>query len=133
MPSLVVDASAIVDLLVGSSAAPRIFDRIIASQDGLHAPHAIDLEVAQAVRRLWRRGLTTDSDAEQMAETYRRLPIERHPHLPLLKRVWELRHNISAYDAAYVALAESLGAPLVTRDRRLAQSGVHRAMVEYIA
>jgi predicted nucleic acid-binding protein len=133
MPSVVVDASAIVDLLTGSSAAPAIFARLIESQADLHAPHSIDLEVANAVRRMWRRGLITQEAAEELADAYLDIPIARHPHRPLLQRVWELRHNNSAYDAAYVALAETLRAPLLTRDRRLSQSAGHTALIHYIA
>jgi predicted nucleic acid-binding protein len=133
MPSVVIDASALVDILIKAPVARRLFDRLFRSGDRLHAPHAIDLEVAHAIRRLWRRGLVVDQDVADMASAYLRFDIERHVHRPLLHRVWDLRYNITAYDAAYVALAESLDAPLVTRDARLARSSGHAARIEYIA
>ena len=132
MPSLVVDASAIVDLLIGSPVSGVLFDRFIRSGDVLHAPHSIDVEVAHAVRRLWLRGLISDSAMDDLIVIYPRLNIFRHPLGALLRRIWDLRHNVASYDAAYVALAELLDAPLITRDARLARSSGHAARIEYI-
>jgi predicted nucleic acid-binding protein len=98
----------------------------------LHAPHSIDLEVANAIRRLWRRGLLVDQDVEDLGGIYPRLKIERHPVGPFLHRIWRLRYNISPYDASYVALAEWLDLPLITRDRALSRAPGHAARIEYI-
>lgn len=133
MPSLVVDASVIVDLLVDASARDRIVARIVGSGDLLHAPHSIDLEVAQALRKLWRRGAVSEESVAEMFAIFHEIRIRRHPHEPLIDRIWQLRHNITAYDAAYVALAEKLAAPLVTRDARLARATGHAARIEHIA
>jgi predicted nucleic acid-binding protein len=98
----------------------------------LYAPHLIDVEVAQVVRRYAAAG---ELDAERGREALTDLadfPLLRYPHDLLLPRIWELRHNMTAYDAAYVALAEALGAPLLTLDRRLAAASGHHAHVELV-
>ena len=98
----------------------------------MHAPHLIDVEVAQVVRRYAAAG---ELDAERGREALADLadfPLLRYPHDLLLQRIWELRNNLTAYDAAYVALAEVLGAPLLTRDRRLAAAPGHHAKVELV-
>ncbi|HEX2212903.1 MAG TPA: type II toxin-antitoxin system VapC family toxin [Mycobacterium sp.] len=133
MPSAVVDASALVDLFIGSPAADAIFARLFRTESVLHAPHSIDVEVAHAVRKLWRRGLLVDQDVDRIADTYSQIAIVRHGAAPFLHRIWRLRYNHSPYDAAYVALAEWLDLPLVTRDRRLARSSGHGATIEYVA
>ncbi len=132
MPSAVVDASTLVDLFIGSPAAGAIFQRLFRERTTLHAPHAIDVEVANAIRKLWRRGLIVDQDVEEIADIYPRIRIERHANGPILHRIWRLRYNITPYDAAYIALAEWLDLPLITRDRRLANSSGHSARIEYI-
>lgn len=85
------------------------------------------------MRRQVKRGGISPQDGERWIGVLARLPVLRHPHLPYLARVWELRANISAYDASYVALAESLDAPLLTRDARLARSSGHTARIAFIA
>lgn len=95
----------------------------------LHAPHLLDVEIAQVLRRFERLGIIDAKRAEQALEDLRSLRLVRHPHAPLLDRVWALRHNLSAYDALYVALAEGLAAPLVTLDRRIADAPGHGADV----
>lgn len=132
MPSLVVDASVLVDLFIGSPAAGAIFERPFRSEAELHAPHSIDVEVANGIRKLWRRGLLVDRDVDIIADTYPRIAIVRHSAAPILHRIWRLRYNHTPYDAAYVALAEWLDLPFVTRDRRLSQSSGHAARIEYI-
>ena len=133
MPSVVVDASALVDLLLRNPAAsPALFDRLFRSGVELHAPHSVDLEVANGIRRMWRRGRITDQDVDEIFETYRLIPIERHAHGPFLHRIWRLRYNHTSYDAAYVALAEWLDVPLITRDAALAHSSGHTARIEYV-
>src|SRR5688500_15128 len=93
MPSLVVDASALVDLFIGSPAAGALFDRLFRYRTELHAPHSIDLEVAHAIRKLWRRGLLVEWQVEEIAAFYPRLRIERHDNRPIIHRIWRLRYN----------------------------------------
>jgi len=120
---LVVDASAVVNALTnpGDRGAEA---RLMLAEPDLLAPHLIDLEVAQGLRRV---GLLRSADMTGALHRYRSLSIRRFEHLPLLSRIWELRNNLTAYDAAYVALAEATGAPLVTADRKLASTPGHRA------
>ena len=104
---------------------------IFAANETLHAPHLIDLEVAQVLRRYVR---SASISAERGAEALTDLadfPLTRYPHFVLLPRIWQMRHGLTAYDAAYLALAEALGATLVTRDRALARAG-SQARVEVI-
>lgn len=98
----------------------------------LHAPHLIDLEVVQALRRLVRVGVMGDDRARAALEIFAQIRLVRHRHDALLDRVWAMRENLTAYDAVYVVLAESLDAPLVTCDARLARARAHRARVEVI-
>ena len=99
----------------------------------LHAPHLIDLEIAHVLRRHCGAGKLTEQRAREALEDFLGMPVRRHPHEPFLPRIWELRHNFTAYDAAYIALAEALNAPLVTCDRALASTAGHRAQVNLIA
>ncbi len=124
------DASAAIEWLLHSSAGGRIEERIYAARESLHAPHVIDLEVAQAFRRLTRERAVSAERAEEAISDLMALRILRYPHSLLLPRIWQYRHNLSAYDAAYVALAEKLGAPLITRDARLAAASGHTAHIE---
>jgi predicted nucleic acid-binding protein len=89
---------------------------------GLTAPELVDLEVLSVIRRLLTTGQVTETRAEQAKSDLEELPIRRAPHRPLLRRCWELRNNLSPYDAAYVALAEALDSTLVTGDVRLANA-----------
>jgi predicted nucleic acid-binding protein len=98
----------------------------------LHAPHLLDVEAAQVLRRLLAAGSITSRRCDQALRNLRDLRIRRYAHTTLLPRVWALRVNLTAYDAAYVALAEALEAPLVTRDRRLADAPGHRADIEVV-
>jgi predicted nucleic acid-binding protein len=130
---IVLDASALVELLLGTEPGRTIGARIADPRLGLHVPHLADVEVAQALRRYVRDG-TLDADSAASALTdLRSLDLERHAHEPLLDRVWALRDNVTAYDAVYVALAEALEAPLVTCDGRLARAPGLRARVELMA
>lgn len=119
---IVLDASAAIDWLLQTSAGQRIEQRIYSHSESLHAPHLLDLEVGQVLRRLAREGAVSSDRADQAIEDLLDLRITRYPHFVLLPRIWQLRHNLSAYDAAYVALAENLGARLLTRDARLASA-----------
>jgi predicted nucleic acid-binding protein len=127
---IVLDASAAIDWLLRSSAGQQIEQRIYGQHETLHAPHLLDLEFAQVLRRLVREGAVSALRADQAIDDWLGLRVTRYPHFVLLPRIWQLRHNLSAYDAAYVALAEELGAPLVTRDSRLASAAGHGAVVE---
>lgn len=127
---IVVDASSVLEVLLRTPAAASIEDRILNTAESLHAPHLIDLEVAQVLRRYAMRGEISAARAERSIELFAQFPIARHSHEPLLARIWRLRENLTAYDAAYVALAEGLGAILVTRDERIARVKGHKASIE---
>jgi predicted nucleic acid-binding protein len=127
---IVLDASAVVELLLWSPEGRRVAARIGAPSETLHAPHLLDVEVTQVLRRAERTGLVTAQRAHEALQMLGQLDIERHEHGPLLERAWQLRGNCTAYDAVYVALAEALEAPLLTFDRQLAKSPGTRAMFE---
>lgn len=127
---IVLDASAAVDWLLLTPAGQRIEKRIFSANESLHAPHLLDLEVTQVLRRLERERMVSAQRAAEAIEDLLDLRIARYPHAVLLPRTWLLRHNLSAYDAAYVALAETLAAPLLTRDNRLASASGHKAVIE---
>lgn len=132
LASIVVDASAIVEMLLRTEAGIRVTPRIQTAAYAVHAPHLLDAEVAHVVRRYQLAGTIDAARGAEMVDILRGLGIYRHDHRPLLRRVWELRHSVGAYDALYVALAEALDAPLLTADERLASTHGHRAMVETI-
>jgi predicted nucleic acid-binding protein len=127
---IVLDASAAVDWLLQTAAGQQIEKRIYSPSESLHAPHLLDLEVAQVLRRLVREGTVSARRADEAIGDLLDLRMTRYPHFVFLLRIWQLRHNLSAYDAAYVALAEKLDATLITRDRRLAAFPGHAASVE---
>ena len=129
---IVVDASALVELLLPSDAAGTVAARLFDSGDSLAAPHLIDVEAAQVLRRYAQAGEIDGRRGREAMADLADMPIRRYPHDVLLPRVWDLRHNLTAYDAAYVALAEALDAPLVTRDRRLAGAAGHGAEIELL-
>jgi predicted nucleic acid-binding protein len=128
----VVDASVLSEVLLGGPAAEAIEARLLGTGQTLHAPHLIDAEVAQVVRRFAMAGEIASEFGREALTDLANFPLRRYPHDFLLPRVWELRHNLSAYDAVYVALAEVLGAQLVTRDRRVATAPGHHARVELV-
>jgi predicted nucleic acid-binding protein len=127
---IVLDASAAVDWLLQTPAGQTIEKRIYSRNESLHAPELLDLEVTQVLRRLALQGVVPVHRADEAVRDLLDLRITRYPHLVLLPRIWRLRHNFSAYDAAYIVLAEKLGAALVTRDARLASASGHAAPVE---
>jgi predicted nucleic acid-binding protein len=129
---IVLDSSAVIDVVLRTPAAAAVERRVHDIRETLHAPHLIDVEVAHVVRRYAATGEIDGDRGRAALEDLADFPVLRYPHLPLLLRIWELRRNLSAYDAAYVALAEALDAPLVTRDRRLAASSGHRARIEFV-
>ena len=114
------------------AAAEAVERRLHDMRETLHAPHFLDIEVAHVIRRYAARGAIAEQRGREAIEDLADFPADRHPHVPLLPRIWELRNNLTAYDAAYVALAEALDAPLVTCDRRLAGASGHRARIEVI-
>lgn len=129
---IVLDASLGVELLLQTSrAAPLTEDLLIIDSD-LHAPHLMDVEVLQVLRRLCARGELADARAEEAVGDLADLPLIRHSHELLLGRAWELRSNLSIYDGVYVALAELLDAPLWTLDRRLAGAPGLRTEIKVI-
>jgi predicted nucleic acid-binding protein len=129
---IVLDASVVLELLLATPAGRAVAERIAPSRETLHAPHLLDLEVAQVLRRYAARGQLEGSRAEEALQDLADLDLARYGHELLLPRIWELRHNATAYDAAYLALAEVLGAPLLTRDVRLGAIRGSRARVELI-
>lgn len=129
---IVLDASAVLELLLVTDKGHRVAERIAPPRETLHAPHLIDLEVAQVLRRYLARRQLDATRAAQALEDLRDLDLNRYPHDVLLGRIWELRQNASAYDAAYLALAEALGAPLLTSDARLREVPDTRAQVEVL-
>lgn len=114
---IVVDASAVLESVAVDRPDPDLVSRL-ATED-LHAPHLIDVEVLHALRVLVTRDAITGERAEWARADYDALDLTRYPHVALRPRIWELRHNLSAYDAAYVALAEALETSLVTTDHRI--------------
>jgi predicted nucleic acid-binding protein len=129
---IVVDASALLEFLLQTSLGARVEARLFGEEDELHAPHLLDVEIAQGLRRLVRSGEVSSGRAEEAIADLTDLDLHRHAHLDLLDRAWKLRDNISAYDAMYVALAEAIEAPIVTCDSPLAKTPGHRARIEVI-
>jgi len=115
---IVLDASAMTELLLQTDLGTRVEHRLLRDED-LHAPHLLDVEVLSALRRLVRTGELAAERAEDAIEDLQLLRLARHGHEDLLPRVWELRDNVTAYDAVYVALTEAMDATLVTCDRAL--------------
>jgi predicted nucleic acid-binding protein len=126
---IVVDTSAVLSVLAGRPKVLGLIDRIRDDGD-LHAPHLIDVEFQHGLRRLVLSGAISEDRASDARLDFADLTIVRYPHVSLADRMWELRHNITAYDAAFIALAETLEVPLVTCDARLARAPGHAATVE---
>jgi predicted nucleic acid-binding protein len=116
---IVIDASVVIEVLLQTNEGVTIGEKLLTRGESLHAPYLIDVEVAQVLRRYVLRGDLNPERARQALDVLAEFPLTRYAHEPLLGRMWALRENLTAYDAAYVALAEGLRAPLVTRDRRL--------------
>ncbi len=128
---IVIDASAEVAVLLNvGPGVEAIRDRIARPGETLHVPHLFEIEVLHALRRPSLRGTVSPERARLALSRLRDTRLVRYPHTPLMDRIWSLRNNLTAYDAAYVALAEALGAPLVTMDARLARAPGVRASVE---
>jgi predicted nucleic acid-binding protein len=127
---IVLDASAVIEILLQTPAGAPVAERLLTSETSLHAPHLLDVEVAQVLRRFVAQGELKAEQASQALVALADLPVDRYSHRILLPRIWTLRHNLTAYDAAYVALAEVLGATLLTRDSRILRAPGHSARVE---
>lgn len=117
-------------MLGGDRDAALIRERMAREDGGLHVPHLFEIEVASVLRRYALRHEFPDKRGVELIEDLGAMSISRYPHTALLPRVWELRDNLTAYDAAYIALAETLEAPLITTDARLARAPGIRAEVE---
>ncbi len=129
---IVLDASALLELLLGTARGRLVAARISDPSLGLHIPHLADIEIAQALRRYVRDGELDVASAASAIENLQELDLERYSHEPLLARVWALRNNLTAYDAVYVALAELLNTTLLTCDGRLARAPGLARRVELI-
>jgi predicted nucleic acid-binding protein len=120
------------ELVLRTPAAEAVERRFFHSQQTLHAPHLLDIEVAQVIRRYAATGEINQERGMEALADLAELPLRRYPHHFLLPRVWDLRNNLTAYDAVYIALAEMLDAPLLTRDRRMAAAGRHHVRIELV-
>jgi predicted nucleic acid-binding protein len=129
---IVLDASAIIEWLLRTSTGVRIDQRVFSHPIAIHVPHLLDVEVAQVLRRYVRERTISSQRGEEVIEDLSALAVNRHPHDLLLPRIWQLRGNLTAYDAVYVALAEVLDVPLVTCDRRLASAPGHSATIDLV-
>lgn len=127
---IVLDASAAIDWLLQTDVGQQIENRIFSHRESIHAPHLLDLEVAQVLRRLVRDATVSGPRADQALQDLLDLRVTRYPHFVFLTDIWRLRHSLSAYDAAYVTLAKKLGATLITRDGRLASACVRIVRIE---
>jgi predicted nucleic acid-binding protein len=124
---IVVDSSALVQaLLTRRSSRERLH------AETLHAPFLLDSEVLSTLRGHHRAGKVSLATAETVIDELGRMDLSRHSAVPLARRVWELRDNLTAYDACYVALAERLGCPLVTCDARVARAPGPQCPVEVV-
>ena len=128
---IVLDASAVVEVLLHSSMRAVLNQRLHGTRL-VHAPHVLDLEITSALRRHCALGSLTQDRGRQALEDFRNMRVLRHRHTPYLARIWQFRENFTAYDACYSALAEALGATLLTRDRALASARLQRGNVEVI-
>ncbi|MGH8288482.1 MAG: type II toxin-antitoxin system VapC family toxin [Steroidobacteraceae bacterium] len=126
------DASAAIELVLQTPRAERVAARVLDPEERIHAPYLIDVEVAQVLRRLVHAKELTPARGGLALSDFAELVIERHPHLPLLTRIWSLRTSLSAYDATYVALAEALAVPMLTCDDKLARAHGHSARIELV-
>lgn len=130
---IVVDASAVIELWLRSPLCARVETRLFEHPVALHAPQLLDVEVLQVLRRFESRNEVSPARGAAAVSLLEAFPMRRHSHMPLLTRIWSLRANLTAYDATYVALAEAMGAVLVTCDGRTGGASGLRAPVEVLA
>jgi predicted nucleic acid-binding protein len=128
---IVLDASVVVELLTNGTLAGSIRNELAGRNESFLVPHLIDVEVMSAIRRLAAEQRIDSHRSGQFLAALAALPAERYSHTPLIGRIWELRHNFTAYDAAYIALAEATGSVLYTCDEKLRRG--HRARVVLFA
>jgi predicted nucleic acid-binding protein len=124
---IVLDASVVVELLIAGPLADIITHHLVESGDAFIVPHLLDIEVMSALRNLTAGRRIDPHRSQEFLAKLDALPADRCPHTPLLQRIWELRHNFTAYDAAYIALAEATDSTLYTCDEKLRKG--HRARV----
>jgi predicted nucleic acid-binding protein len=129
---IVLDASVMVDLLTLEARDTAHIRARLLGEPRVHVPHLVDTEVTNALRGLVLRDRLAAARARRAIRRFAVLPLTRWPQTPLLSRVFALRDQLTAYDATYVALAEGLGATLLTRDARMAEAGGHRARIEVV-
>lgn len=130
---IVIDASAALEVVLRTPAAAAVQAIVFAPGASLHAPHIIDVEIAQVLRRYARARQLTEHRCAGALEDWGAFRLHRYAQDWMLSRIWELRANVTAYDASYLALAEALDAPLLTRDARLAAAPGHAAKVQLVA
>jgi predicted nucleic acid-binding protein len=128
---IVIDASAAIEFLVNGPKCAAVTEQIRAAQQ-LAAPHLLDAEVGQVLRRLTAAKLISKQCAIDVLEDLANLPLVRYPHVPLLQRAFELRHNVTFYDALYLALAEAINVPMLTCDQALANISKCTATVSLV-
>lgn len=124
---IVLDASVVVEILIGGTLAGSLMDYLAQSGDSFGAPHLLDAEVMNALRNLVAGQRLDPHRVDELLAHLAELPLERYALLPLTHRMWELRHNFTAYAAAYIALAEATDSLLITCDEKLRKG--HRAKV----
>jgi len=129
---IVIDASAMLEFLLQTPLGTRVEARLFRDGEEFHSPHLVDVEVTQGLRRLVRSGEVTSPRAADAIADLTDLDLHRHSHLDLLARAWQLRENVTVYDAVYVALAEALDATVITCDVPLAAAPGHRARIEAV-
>ena len=129
---IVLDASAVLELLLNTTGGQQVAQRIASPRESLHAPHLLDIEVTQVLRRYTHTNVVPADVAAAALADLGALDVFRYGHGPFLPRMWELRDNLTAYDAAYVTLAETLDAPLLTFDAQLAGAPAHHATIELL-
>jgi predicted nucleic acid-binding protein len=129
---IVIDASALLEILLRTERADRLMERAFKGSEQMYAPQLLDIEITQVLRRLVRQKEISAARAELALQDLADLVVERHEHQTLIRRIWQLRDSLSAYDGAYLALAEALAAPLLTCDGKLAGAHGHRATIELV-
>jgi predicted nucleic acid-binding protein len=131
---IVLDASAAIEWLLQTPKAPAIQARMFSktAESRCHAPHLLDVEVAQVLRKYVAKGVMSEARGQEALQDFLDLSLVRYPHDFLVPRMWELRRNLTAYDAVYVALSEALGVPLVTCDASIAGAPGHHAQVDVV-